>query len=281
MKKISAVMITIIFIFLITSQAISQNDTTRKTSLIEPLRLAISSNKTTNLVFPFGILSVDRGSNDIIAQKAKGTENILQVKAGNTSFEETNLTVITADGNLYSYILNYTNNPSVLNIRFTATDDNRNGNVTFSSANNEALLKHNARKIKNKKRWLYGVFNRSYGIKLDLTGIYIKDDVMYYQLKLENNSNVRYNIDQTRFSIRDQQKSKRTASQEIEVTPQYAENNPSVLMDNSETVFVFAVPKFTLGDKKYLDIQVMEKNGSRHLELKVKNRHLLKTRLIH
>lgn len=44
--------------------------------------------------------SVDRGSKDVLAQKAKGVESILQVKAAKTNFDETNLTVINADGKL-------------------------------------------------------------------------------------------------------------------------------------------------------------------------------------
>lgn len=61
--------------------------------------LEIAFLKTTNIVFPFAIKSVDRGSKDILAQKAGGIENILQLKAAKEDFPETNLTVVTADGN--------------------------------------------------------------------------------------------------------------------------------------------------------------------------------------
>lgn len=55
-------------------------------------------NKTSNLVFPDAIVSIDRGSQDIMAQKAFGVENILRVKAVAKSFEETDLSVITKEG---------------------------------------------------------------------------------------------------------------------------------------------------------------------------------------
>ena len=48
---------------------------------IEPYSLQIGINKTTNLIFPYEIKSVDRGSRDVLVQKAKGIENVLQVKA--------------------------------------------------------------------------------------------------------------------------------------------------------------------------------------------------------
>src|SRR3546814_18758334 len=69
---------------------------------IEPGYLSVSYDKTTNLVFPYNIKSVDRGTRDVLVQKARNVENVLQVKAGHEAFTETNLTVITADGHLYS-----------------------------------------------------------------------------------------------------------------------------------------------------------------------------------
>ncbi|MEO8172835.1 MAG: DUF4138 domain-containing protein, partial [Sediminibacterium sp.] len=69
-----------------------------KASYIEPYRLEITANKTTNLVFPASILSIDRGSQDVIVQKAAGVENILRVKADTKAFAETNLSIITSDG---------------------------------------------------------------------------------------------------------------------------------------------------------------------------------------
>src|SRR5687768_14524787 len=80
---------------------------------IENIDLAISFNKTTSLVFPYSIRSVDRGSRDVLAQKAKGVENVLQVKAGRKGFAETNLTVITADGTLHQFTVTYSDSSSV------------------------------------------------------------------------------------------------------------------------------------------------------------------------
>jgi len=54
--------------------------------------------KTTNIIFPYSIVSVDIGSRDVLAQKAKGVENILQIKAARDSFPQTNISIITADG---------------------------------------------------------------------------------------------------------------------------------------------------------------------------------------
>src|ERR1022692_904991 len=87
---------------------------------IEPYPLQVGINKTTNLIFPYEIKSVDRGSRDVLVQKAKGIENVLQVKAAIQNFIATNLSVITADGKLYSFIVHYTNDPPLLNLSFAA-----------------------------------------------------------------------------------------------------------------------------------------------------------------
>ncbi|WP_238698906.1 DUF4138 domain-containing protein, partial [Flavobacterium circumlabens] len=72
-------------------------------------------------VFPFAIKSVDKGSPDILVQKAKGLENILQVKAAQKGFFQTNLTVVTADGKLYSFVLNYDEESPQLNLTLNKT----------------------------------------------------------------------------------------------------------------------------------------------------------------
>lgn len=103
---------------------------------------------------------------------------------------------------------------------------------------------------------------------------------MFYRITLRNHSNINYDIEQLRFFIRDQKKSKRTAVQELEIYPLSIYGDTSVVTALSEHIFVFAVPKFTIPDNKYLTIQLMEKNGGRHLELKIHNKTVVKARLI-
>ncbi len=117
-----------------------------------------------------------------------------------------------------------------------------------------------------------------YTIKLQLNGIYIKSDVVFYQLKIKNNSNINYDIDMLRLFINDKKKSKRTASQEIEIQPLYVYGDTSTIKGKSKNIFVFALQKFTIPDQKYLSIQLMEKNGGRHLQLKVHNRTIVKAK---
>ena len=279
MKKINAVIVTGIFLLMSQIHVLAQSAPQAKTYTIAPYRLAITFHKTTNLVFPYAIKSVDRGSRDVLAQKAKGFENVLQIKAGIKNFEETNLTVITADGKLYSYILDYTDNPSQLNIRFAKTPGEP--AVSFPEGKtNQAELENTAANVASQKRTLHGIADKKYGMKLQLQGIYIKNDVFYFQFSLRNQSTIDYGIDQFRFYTGDQQKIKRTASQELEIRPLYSYGDTSSVSARSKKVLVFALAKFTIPDQKYFRVQVMEKNGGRHLEVKLYNKQLIRARQI-
>lgn len=276
MKKISVGMTTGIFLFLSSIFAFSQNSNPVNTSSVEPYPLAIAYEKTTNLVFPYSIKSVDRGSQSVLAQKAKGVENILQIKAGKEGFKETNLTVITAEGKLYSFLLNYDQQPSVLNLSFGIAKPFVK-DACFSSGNHnerEIQAYSNAANIEKKK--VHEIKDKKYGMRFRLNGLFIRDNVMYYRIKMKNKTNINYDIDQLRFFIRDRKKAKRTATQEIEIKPLYIQNDTPTIKGQSEHIFVYALPKFTIPDQKYLAVQLMELNGGRHLELNVKDRKITK-----
>lgn len=108
-------------------------------------------------------------------------------------------------------------------------------------------------------------------MRLEVNGIFIHQDVLYLRVVLENKSKINYDIDQLRFFIRDQRKSKRTASQEIEILPLYTTSSSAVIPYKSEVTKVCAVEKFTIPENKYLTLQLIEKNGGRHLEVNINN----------
>ena len=273
MKKISAVLVIGFFLFI--SKGFSQ-----KSSVIEPDFLTVTYLKTTNLIFPYPIASVDGGSKDVLMRKAKNTDNILQLKARKKDFDETNLSIVTADGKFYSYVLNYEENPKVLNLQISGGKNESDDICLLSKSHNQEHLTKICKRLAAKKGFIHTKKNKRFGMKLQLQGIYIEEDILYYQISLQNETNINYDIDQFRFFIRDQKKSKRTASQEREITPLLVHNDTKTIEGKSEIIFVFAVPKFTIPDKKYLAIQVMEKSGGRNLKLKIKNRTIVKAKLI-
>lgn len=224
--------------------------------------LAICTDKTIALIFPFPIKYVDRGTKDVIVQPVKENEKILLVKAAVKQFGETNLSVVTDDGHVYSFVVNYVARPDSLMFELPV----------FTNAGIETY----ARGIADNKGSVTGIRDKTWNIEASVTGIYIKDKVIYFQLLLRNHSAINYDIDVLRFFIRDQKKGKRTAAQENACLPLYIAGNQQQVKAYNFSVIVVALDKFTIPDAKFFGIQVMEKNGGRHLQLKVGNSKLIK-----
>ena len=279
MKKISAIMVMGIFLLITISKTQAQTNTTWQIKAIEPYHMAVAFSKTTNIIFPYSIVSVDIGSRDVLAQKAKGVENILQIKAAKESFPQTNISIITADGTLTSFILDYAEQPSVLSLSLVP-EETKNSSCMLSETFNEAEVQKYAKLASVSKEKNSSIKDKRFGICMKLNGLFIHDNIMYLRMSIANKTNINYDINQLRFYIRDQKKAKRTATQEIEINPLYVKDDTAVIVEQTERVFVYAVPKFTIPDKKYLVIELMEKNGGRHLKIKVRNKTILQAKLL-
>jgi conjugative transposon TraN protein len=123
---------------------------------------------------------------------------------------------------------------------------------------------------------MIGVKDASGDMIARVIGIYIREDVIYYQLDLQNESQIDYDINFLRFYVRDKKKAKRTTVQEAEIAPLYIAGNASGVKAGTHNSIVVALNKFTIPDAKYLAIEIGEKNGGRNLLLKVNNRKILK-----
>jgi conjugative transposon TraN protein len=272
MKSIS-VLVKFIVILLVSLNSFSQE---QLFSFIPSAHLTVTDNKTTNLIFPFSVKNIDRGSKDILVQQPGGTENIVQVKAAKLNFEQTNLSVITIDGKLYSFIVDYSEQPRQLNIVINNNDSLTGSSiapVSLSVGYNEAVMKSVAEKVLEEKASRIKADKRD-KVKLEVNGIYIKDDILYFRLQIKNKSNISFDIDNVRFSIKDRQESKRTATQEIQLTPVYIYKAFNKVQADSVASCIIAFPKFTLPDSKYLLIDVLEKDGSRNLRIVLKGHPL-------
>lgn len=249
-----------------------------QTTKIGSMALSVCAQKTTNLLFPYPVKSVDKGSRDILVQKAKGVDYLLQVKASTgEGFAPTNLTVVTTDGEFYSFVVNYQNDPADLNFRFGPAGAPQ---VPISSvaAENEARIECNAIQIAGTKGFLNRPASGKFGIHMALEAIYVEGDLMYYQLGLRNDTYIPYDIGQLRFFVRDQKKVRRMATQENELLPVFTYGNIKSIAANSQEKVVLVFDKHTIPDKKYLAVQLMEQNGGRNLSLRTGNKTLVKAR---
>lgn len=277
MKRISVVLITGIFFSIQLPVMAQGQDNVIQAEEIRPYHIAITYDKTSNLIFPFAIKSVDRGSAAVLAQKAKGVENILQIKAGWQHFKQTNLSVVTGDARFYSFIVDYADDPSVLNISFSADTTNKRQAAFLSDTPiDESAIKTLAEKVKEQNMFLHKS-DQQQKMSLSLTGIYLDPMTMWFSLQLENSSLIAYQPDFVRFFIRDRKRAKRTAIQEIELQPLYSDTGGKITGQSSGEMLL-AFPPFTIPKTKELIIQVTEKNGGRSLSLPVKYKTILRAR---
>lgn len=252
--------------------------------VVQTHNMLITYHKTSSIIFSAAIKSVDRGSRDIIARKAAQVGNVLQLKANRENFPETNLTVITADGVLHNFILNYSKSPDRLSLELNelgvVTNPEKQPALIFQTAMTETDLEQCAQQILEADKVVILKREKDFKIGLFLKGIYIKDDVMFFHFGMNNTSNINYDVDFLRFYIRDQERAKRTASQEIGVTPVYVHGNDQQIAANTNQDVIYAMNKFTIPDAKNLMIEMFERNGGRHLTLAIRNRNIVNARLI-
>jgi conjugative transposon TraN protein len=224
--------------------------------------LCVTTDKTTSLVFPFAIKYVDRGNQSVLAQQVKDAPTILLVKAASKDFVETNLSVVTDDGSVYSFAVCYDVRPAIM--------------VYYLPINNKATTAMYANAILDNKKSVKKINDHKWKTDAAVIGIYVKNDVMFYQIRIKNNSPIDCNIDLIRFYIRDKRKSKRTAVQDIDLKPLHTVGNITNIKSNSTSSMVFALEKFTIPDAKYMVLQINEKNGGRHFSIRVKNKRIMK-----
>lgn len=227
--------------------------------------LFLSTEKTTSLIFPFPVRHVDRGTKDIIVQPVKENEQILLVKAAQKQFAETNLSVVTADGNVYEFSARYQAQPGELVMELPARQRSP---ITVYA---KSILDNPPKRIMKVHKGK---------VTAMLNGIYIKDDVIFYQLGICNQSPLDYAIDLLQFSIRDKRKGRRTSVQENILAPRYIAGHHKQVKAYSGEVIVVALDKFSIPDAKFLEVKLMEKNGGRHFNLKIYNGQILKARIL-
>ncbi|WP_276499356.1 conjugative transposon protein TraN [Pontibacter litorisediminis] len=257
----------ILCLLLLRLQAYAQTD-------VEPL-LELSTHQTTSLVFPYPILSVDRGSGDVLAQVPEQTANVLQVKGARENFPGTNLTVITTDGKLYSFPVRYAPAPSKTLLTLDRLSAVETSVLLPGDRLNEARLSSICRQLAEDTPFYHGIKAKAGGIKVALEGIYTKGNTIFYRLVLHNASTLAYALETVRFATRDRQQARRTARQEVDWPPYYAwEAEDAVVAPGEAKVLLYALERFPLGPGQEQVIELYERHGARHLTLRVRGRHL-------
>jgi len=260
--------------------------------MIPPYGLEVTYDKTVHIIFPATIRYVDLGSPNLIAGKADGAENVIRVKATVKNFRtETNLSVITEDGNFYTFNVKYADEPLILNVEMKdfihdgskVNHPNNAMEIYLQDLGNESpkLVRLIMESIhKDDKRKVKHIGCKRFGIQYLLKGIYTYNGLLYFHTEIKNQSNVPFDVDYITFKIVDKKVAKRTAIQEQIILPLRAYNYATHIAGKKQERTVFTMDKFTIPDDKQLVVELNEKSGGRHQSFIVENSDIVRANVI-
>ena len=141
-------------------------------------------------------------------------------------------------------------------ITYDERSDYNNPAVAMSTAD---MVKF-ARRIWNSPAKYRNIKTRSNRMTMCLNNIYTVGEFFFIDFSVENNTNLRYDIDELRFTLSDKKQSKATNFQRMEL-------QPVLLLDQSKTFQrgyrnVVVIKKMTFPNDKVLTIQLSEKQIS-------------------
>ena len=259
--------------------------------VVLPYGLEVTFEKTVHLIFPAAIRYVDLGSQNIIAGKADDAENVLRVKAAVREFEtETNMSVICEDGSFYAFNVKYADEPGKLSMEmkdFLSPTEGRlpsnRADIYFKELGSESpiLVKLIMKSIyQNDKRTIKHVGAKQFGMRFLLRGLYAHNGLLYFHVRMDNESNMPYAVDFITFKVVDKKVAKHTAIQERMLQPLRAFHQVMWIGAGRSERIVFALEQFTLSEDKQLEVTLYERNGSRTLTFYVEPEDLLLTKKI-
>lgn len=267
-----------------------------------PITIEVAFDKAVHLSFGKQLISYcDVGTPDIIYKKVNDNKDLKMVcRTERPGFRESNLTVI-AGGYYYTFKIRYNNNPSKTIYFITPEDaysrppgaastaaeteieNEKTPEETAKIAENEKKLKSDAAVIKTCEDILASDMapvnesNINGRMGLRLNNIYISDNKLFFHIKLENHSNIAYDVDIIRFSVENRKKSKIKVVQDRDISPLYIHNYETHIpgMENTQSM-VYVFDKFTIDNKnKILLIESWEKEGDRNLRIKLAGKAIL------
>jgi conjugative transposon TraN protein len=238
----------------------------------DQIELFVCYDKTVNLIFPYAITSEDHGNNGIIVQQRKGAAHILHVKANQRNFSPTSLSVVTSDGNLYSFLVRYADDIGHVNYVVSSRDAVAQTEV----AHNEALLAGECAIVQHAHSNVCKKVRDGFSI-LQLRGLYISPQALWIKTIFSNRGQLPFDVDFIKFFVRGKRPAKNTAVQEREIFPIY-QAAPKIMNGKAVAPLSFAFDPFVIQRGEQFVVQIGEASSNRLIQLRVKPKYFRRTR---
>lgn len=252
-------------------------------AIIKSYPVEIAYDKTTVLVFPFEVKSLDRGNAVVMAQKDGHAGNVLKLKAAAKGFAPTSLHVITAGGRLYQFKVSYRDHPVPLTVDMAAQLDSEHFAVALKSTGlDQRELANFAVLMANKRQKGHlGRKARSGKVSARARTVSGHRQTLFFVIDLKNKGAVDFQQPGIRCWKRDGGGLKRTARRNTELVPVHASwKAEEGVKGNASNRLVLALPQFSLTGNENLVIDIREQNGGRLLRLRLRAGHLEKAQPI-
>ena len=241
-------------------------------------QIEVCENKTSHIISEEKVTYLQVGDhNKIIAEITPEHPNLVRIKAVAEFDGESSLTIVSAN-KVYSLFIKYIDTDK---ISHSLEDFHSMKTIgTASGKIPEYLLREFSHQIlsKNKKQIKKRKMKKD-GIKFQLTNIYLKNDVLFFELEITNQTNLGYELENIHWWIDDKKQYKATNAQEYQVEPEYQHYNIKYIPAKTKLREVFVLPKLTIPDKRILRIEMLEKalgNTGRKLTLDIQTKDILK-----
>lgn len=211
---------------------------------------------------------------------------LLKGSAGKSS----NLLAITENGYIYSYVLAYReelprlvyfleNKAALGNESRTFTaDTSATDSLSVRRIINQNSL--NRKHLETMADYYYRTSTgtlkkkKKTGISLQVSSMSYNRDQVYMVFELENLSGIDFEPEFLRIFITQGNKRRNASYQKILQEPLLKHNFPQLVKKGQRKKFVYVLPKFTVGDRETMKIELRERNGNRLLKMQLrKNFH--------
>lgn len=254
--------------------------------------IEMNMDKVTQLIFPSAISSIKGGylPSQIMEEI---NENVLYMQPVG-SFAETNLNVITSNGQYFHFILRYAQDTQKFSHIIKESDafyTKENGSIdkwaskslksTFEGQQKQtvAFSVDVVKSILSESGYLASRNSVRYKkMYLTVRGIYISNEKIYFRIMVENKSNISYDVDMISFIVKAKEMAKNATQESTQLFWTSVSGNDKSVPANACQELVFEFDKFTIGKNKILNVEMMEKSGERNLVLPIDNDWVINAR---
>lgn len=233
---------------------------TAKAQVMTPTEsLWLNDEITTFIVNNENIKMIDISASDTLVVGNQPGENIARLKAVRKLEDGARMGVVTVIGerNISQFTLYYAADKQ------RATTEYRVRQADLDNYTNPAVemdlqtMYRYCWTIWDSKKKFFNLSNRESRLTIRLNNLYTVGNYFFFDISVENDSNIQFDIDEIRIKLVDKKQAKATSSQEIELIPELEMRPVRQFKKSYRNIFVLR--KLTFPDEKVLSFSMSEK----------------------